>query len=67
MAKQTKRPAMIINVDGEEREISFEELTLSNNITLEAIVRILARKGIMNSEEFIKELESLQKERMSGT
>ncbi len=58
-----KRTALIIVVDGKEREISFEELALSNNIALEALVRILARKGIISPEEFVEQLGEIERER----
>ncbi|MCD6418655.1 hypothetical protein J7M00_07725 [bacterium] len=63
MADEHRKPAMVIDMDGERREISYEELTLSNNITLEALVRLLARKGIITPDEFVKQLEELQNER----
>ncbi len=63
MTDEKKKPAMVIDMDGEKREISFEELALSNNLTLEALVRVLARKGILTPDEFVKQLEELQNER----
>ena len=62
-----QRPAMVIKMpDGSERKISFEELTLSNNITGEAIVRLLITKGIFTTDEFVEELEKIQNERING-
>ncbi len=63
MTDEKKNPAMVIDMDGERREVSFEELALSNNLTLEALVRVLARKGIITPDEFVKQLEELQNER----
>jgi len=63
MTKQEHEPALIVNIDGEEKKISFEELTISNNLTLEALVRILAKKGIITTDEFVKQLEEIEKER----
>ena len=61
MNKRSDHTALIINVDGKEREVSFEELTLSNNLALEALVGILAKKGLITPEEFIDELNNLEK------
>jgi hypothetical protein len=64
MDNDSKKAALIIKVDGVDREISFEELTLSNNITLEALVRVLAKKNILAIDEFLTELQELEKERL---
>lgn len=58
-----KKTAMIIQVDNKERKVSFEELTLSNSLSLEALVRTLVKKGIISSEDFVNSLEEIQKER----
>jgi len=59
--KHSERTALIINVDGKEHEVSFEELTLSNNLALEALVGVLAKKGLITPEEFVGELNNLEK------
>ena len=64
--ENVKKPAMLINVDGETRQVSFEELILSNNLTIEALVRMLAKKGIITSEEFLAQLEEIEKERSTA-
>jgi len=62
--KEKKPAAMVIQLpDGSERTISFDELTLSNNLAIEAIVRILSKKGILTPEDFVNELEDIEKER----
>ena len=64
MDQEKKRVALRINIDGQEREISFDELTLSNNLALESLVRVLAKKKIVESKELMGEMEKVRKERM---
>ena len=56
--------ALKIIIDGKERNISFDELTLSNNLALESLVRVLARKKVVESKELMEEMEKIRKERM---
>jgi hypothetical protein len=58
-----KPPALKIVVDGKEREISYEELTLSNNLAQEALVRLLVDKKIIEPKDLIDYLERVRKER----
>ncbi len=58
-----KRPALIISVDGKEREVTFEELTLSNNLTLEVLMRLLIDKNLIDPDEFMTKLQELKNER----
>ncbi len=58
-----KRPALIISVDGKEREVTFEELTLSNNLTLEVMMRLLIDKNLIDADEFMTKLQELKNER----
>ncbi|MCK4385301.1 MAG: hypothetical protein KAW52_03470 [candidate division Zixibacteria bacterium] len=46
-----------------EREVTYEELCLSNNLAQEALVRLLVKKKILKSEELLKEMERVRKER----
>ena len=60
----TGTPAMVIKMpDGSERVVTFEELTITNNITLEALVRILLRKGIITEQDFTEEIAQVTRER----
>lgn len=52
---------MVIN--GQEREVSYEELTLSNNLAQEALVRLLVQKKVFEPEEMLKMLEKVKNER----
>ncbi len=56
------RAAMVIKIGGEERVITFEELALSNNLTLEVLVRILVEKGVFTPDEFMQKLAQVEKE-----
>ena len=38
-------------IDGKERDVSFEELTLSNNLALEALARLLIDKKLLESKD----------------
>ena len=58
-----KRTALVIRHEGKEREITFEELALSNNLTVEALIRVLIDKGVLNSDELLAELEKVKNER----
>jgi len=58
------RAAMVIKIGGEERVITFEELALSNNLTLEVLVRILVEKGVFTPEEFMQKLAQVEKEQI---
>ena len=50
-------------IDGKERDISFEELALSNNLAQEALVRLLLDKGAFKPEELMQTMEKVKKER----
>ncbi|MCD6595239.1 hypothetical protein J7L68_06165 [bacterium] len=61
---EKQHPAMVVKMpDGSERAVSYEELTLSNNLTMEAIVRVLIKKGVFTPDEFVQELEKIETER----
>ncbi len=61
--EKEKRVALKMVIDGEIREISFEELALSNNMAQEALVRLMVRKKIIEPREFMEEMNAVQKER----
>ena len=43
--------------------VSIEELTISNMYEIEAIIRVLERKGFLTQKEVIEELKKLKEER----
>ena len=58
-----RKVALKMMVDGKERDISFEELALSNNLAQESLVRLLIEKGLFKPEELMEMLEKVKKER----
>ncbi len=59
----SKRVALKVMVGDQVREVTFDELTLSNNLGLEALVKVLVDKGVFKPEELQKEMERIRKER----
>lgn len=58
-----KRVALRMVADGKEREITFEELTLANNLAQEALVRLLIEKKLFTPQELMKMMETVKTER----
>ncbi len=58
-----KKVALRMVINGEEREITFEDLALSNNLAQEALVRLLVEKKLFEPEELLKMIETVKKER----
>ena len=58
-----KKIALKMVIDGEERDISYEELALSNNLAQEALVRVLIDKKIIEPKELLDMMENVKKER----
>jgi hypothetical protein len=58
-----KKIALKMIVDGKERDVSFEELALSNNLAQEALVRLLIEKKIFDPKEMMEMMEKVKKER----
>lgn len=59
----SKRVALKVVVGDQVREVTFDELTLSNNLGLEALVKVLVDKDVFNPGELQKEMERIRKER----
>ena len=58
------KPAAIkMIIDGKERDVSYEELALSNNLAQEALVRLLIQKKLFEPKELIDMMETVKKER----
>ena len=55
--------AMRMVVDGKEHFITFDELTLSNNLAQEALVSLLIRKKILDGQELLDEISRIRQER----
>lgn len=60
---EDKKVALRMIVDGKEREVTYEELALSNNLAQEALVRLLIEKGVFEPKEMMEMLEKVKKER----
>jgi hypothetical protein len=58
-----RRVALRVIMGDQEKEITYEELCLSNNLAQEALVRLLVRKKLFKPEELVKEMEQVKKER----
>lgn len=58
-----KNIAIKMIVDGQERDVSFEELALSNNLAQEALVRVLIAKKLFTPNELLEMMETVKKER----
>jgi hypothetical protein len=59
----SKRVALKIVVGDQVREVTFDELTLSNNLGLEALVKVLVDKGVFKPDELQKEMENIRQKR----
>ncbi len=58
-----KKIALKMVIDGKERDITYEELALSNNLAQEALVRLLIEKKLFEPKEMMEMLETVKKER----
>lgn len=60
---EDKKVAIKMVVDGKERDVSFEELALSNNLALEALARVLIEKKLFDPKELLEMMERVKAER----
>ncbi|MFZ1684592.1 MAG: hypothetical protein WAU88_10740 [Candidatus Zixiibacteriota bacterium] len=60
---ENKNVALKMVVDGVEKEVTFEELALSNNLALEALVRLMVDKKLIEPKELMDMMEKVRKER----
>jgi hypothetical protein len=58
-----KPPPLKVVINGKEREVSYEELTLSNNLAQESLVRLLVDKKIIDPQELLEYMKKIKKER----
>lgn len=54
--------ALKMVVDGKERDVSFAELTLSNNLSQQALARLLIKKGMITAQELLEMIKTVRKE-----
>lgn len=55
--------ALTVAVGDQRRAITFKELTLSNNFALEALVKLLVDKKIIDVQDLQATMDSVRKER----
>lgn len=58
-----RRVAMKMVIDGKVREITVEQLVISNQLSQEALVSLLVRKKIIDPKDLLDEIERIRKER----
>ena len=58
-----QRVAMRMVVDGQERVVTYDELTLSNNLAQEALVSLLIKKKLIDGQELLDEITRIRQER----
>ncbi len=57
---------MRIYADGKVRDVSFRELLLSVNMSMEALMSALIKKGIITPEDLLREIEELKSKHQSA-
>jgi hypothetical protein len=60
---EEKKIALKMVINGKEKDVTYEELALSNNLAQEALVRLLIEKDMFKPDELLKMLETVKKER----
>lgn len=55
--------ALKMVIDGKERDVTYEELALSNNLAQEALVRLLIDKKLFKPNELMQMMDTVKKER----
>ena len=58
-----KNVAIRMVIDGQIKDVSYEELALSNNLAQESLVRLLIEKNLFTPKELLKMIETVRKER----
>ena len=63
MDEKEKKVALKIFFDGKWKEITYEELCLSNNLAQEALVTLLVKKKLIDPRELMEMIAKIRKER----
>lgn len=66
MADNQQKFALKMIVNGQERDVTFEELALSNNLAQEALVRLLIEKKVFEAKELMEMMNKVKQERYRG-
>ena len=61
--EKNRRVALRVIIGDKEKDVTFDELCLSNNLAQEALVRLLVKKKIFRPEELVQEIDQVRKER----
>ena len=59
----SKRVALKVSIGNQVHDVTFDELTLSNNLGLEALVTILVQKNVFTPEELQDMMDKIRKDR----
>ena len=57
-----KRVAMKMVIDGKVRDVTFEELAITNNLAHRALVSLLIKNKVIDPKDYVDELKTTQKE-----
>ncbi len=60
--KDYSATAMKMVIGDETREVSFNELVLSNNLAQQALVRLLINKKLIEPDELMEMMETVRKD-----
>jgi len=63
LEEKEKKVALKIFYNGKWKEVSFEELCLSNNLAQEALVTLLVKKKLIEPKELLRQMEQIRKNR----
>lgn len=55
-----EQTAMRIVADGKVRDVSYRDLLLSMNLSLEALMSVLIKKGLINPDDLLKAIEEIR-------
>jgi hypothetical protein len=58
--------AMRIVAGGKARDVSYRELLLSTNLSMEALMSVLVKKKLISPEDLFQEIEEIRKTRYKG-
>ncbi len=64
--EESKRVALKVAIGDKVHDVTFDELTLSNNLGLEALVTLLVEKGVFKPEELQAIMDRIRHDRYHG-
>ncbi len=63
---ESKRVALKVAIGDKIHDVTFDELTLSNNLGLEALVTLLVEKEVFKPEELQAIMDRIRRDRYRG-